>query len=223
MRISLAGCFFVGIVLLFSSPAAAADFSGEWTSNQGKMLLQQSGDHVTGTYAGKAGKIDGTVTGNKLSGTYHWTSKQGTFELNMGTDGKSFHGSWHRSSAHGTWTGTRISGAASGSGKPSTSGQLSGGSKPSNPGQLTGGTYPTAATPSANSDANSYEAVCDGCGAKTVKLGSHRFCALTGVASGGFGSACYVRRDGNSWTLQAIDPTHDAAAQSQRCYASCMD
>lgn len=221
MRISLARCFFVGIALLFSSPASAADFSGEWSSNQGKMLLRQSGDHVTGTYAGKSGKIDGTVTGNKLAGTYQWTNKPGTFELNMGTDGNTFHGSWHRSSAHGTWTGTRIGGG--GSSKPSSSGQLSGSGKPTNPGQLTGGSYPTGATSSAASGANSYEAVCDGCGAKTVNLGRHRFCALTGVASGGFGSACYVRHDGNNWTLQAVDPVHDAATQSQRCLASCMD
>lgn len=223
MRNRLLCILLMSICLLFSGHGVAANFgggsnfAGEWSSNQGKMLLQQSGNQVTGTYGGKSGKIQGTVNGNRLAGTYQWTDKSGTFEFTMGTDAKSFQGSWRRTSAQGTWTGTRLSGG--GSSNPASTGQLSGTSKPTTPAKPSSGTYPSAAA----AGANSFEAICDGCGAKSVALGRHRFCALTGVASGGSASGCYVRQNNGHWTLEAVDPRHNPAGQSQRCFASCLD
>lgn len=67
----------------------------------------------------------------------------------------------------------------------------------------------------------SYNAECHGCGEKRVQMGSHSFCALSYVHSGGFNSYCAV--GGNpksSWWLVAKDPD---AGETQACGAVCMD
>lgn len=58
---------------LVDTEADDADFSGEWDSTWGTVMLYQEGDGVTGTYsyedlfAGMVyGSIEGTVSGNQL-------------------------------------------------------------------------------------------------------------------------------------------------------------
>ncbi|MGE4072749.1 MAG: hypothetical protein AB7E72_16390 [Lysobacterales bacterium] len=200
MKMRVVFQLWAAVLLLFAGSAMAASFQGKWSTNQGTMLIYQNGDRATGTY-GVSGSFEGTVSGNTLSGSYRWTTKNGNFELTLSNDGKSFTGRWFRSSAKGAWTGKKIGDI--GDSKPS-------GGSPSPASQRTLG-------------AGSYKALCDACGEEIVSLGSHRFCALTGVSSGGTGSGCYVQPDGNGWILIAIDGGSQANGQAQHCHAMCTD
>ncbi|MDM7935457.1 MAG: hypothetical protein QUS08_08740, partial [Methanothrix sp.] len=48
----------------------ACDWTGTWSTNWGEMVLQQSGDDVSGHYAHDQGRIQGTVSGGRLVGTW---------------------------------------------------------------------------------------------------------------------------------------------------------
>jgi|GEM_PF-2615910 len=80
------------------------------------MEFQQSGNTLTGTYAHDDGRIQGTVSGNKFTGT--WTevptrsppSDAGDAEFTLSDDCNSFSGKWRYGSSggwSGDWTGTR--------------------------------------------------------------------------------------------------------------------
>lgn len=85
-------------------------WEGEWDSNWGKMVLTQNGGVVTGTYTWDAGRITGTVSGNKLFGTwaespsYAPNKDAGAIEFTMSEDGMSFTGKWCYGSS-GSWSG----------------------------------------------------------------------------------------------------------------------
>ena len=66
----------------------------------------------------------------------------------------------------------------------------------------------------------SYQASCDGCGEQRVQMGSHSFCALSHVRSGGSNSSCTVMNSQKSWYLIAMDSDRD---ETQACAAICMD
>lgn len=85
---------------------AAASFVGQWSTNQGTLVLSQSGGRLSGSY-GSGGTMIGTQSGNRLVGTYVWNGNQGQFELTLSPDGNSFSGTWARPGANGTWTGSR--------------------------------------------------------------------------------------------------------------------
>lgn len=84
-----------------------------------RMVLVQSGSTVTGTYEYGGGAISGTVTGNRLTGT--WTEDNGASKgpvvFDMAADGKTFAGWWgyegdDLSAAmkdSPSWTGIRVS------------------------------------------------------------------------------------------------------------------
>lgn len=67
---------------------------------------------------------------------------------------------------------------------------------------------------------SSYNAECQGCGEKRVQMGSHSFCALSSVHSGGFDSYCAVGGSPKSWFLIAKDTD---GGETQACGAVCMD
>lgn len=83
-------------------------WEGEWDSNWGKMILTQNGSIVTGTYTHDKGRINGTISGNILKGTwsespsYAPPNDAGDLELTMAADGKSFSGKW-RYGSEGSW------------------------------------------------------------------------------------------------------------------------
>lgn len=102
------------------SPIAATlqcSWMGTWDTNWGDMKLQQSGDVVTGSYTWDEGHIQGTVSGNKLIGTwsedpsYSPPDDAGDVELTISDDCNSFGGKWRYGSSGewGDWTGKRIS------------------------------------------------------------------------------------------------------------------
>jgi hypothetical protein len=90
-------------------------WNGTWETNFGQLELQQVGDFVHGTYTHDQGKIEATVSGDKLIGTwseapsYGAPSDAGDFEFIMSEDCKSFSGTWRYGSAGSweDWTGTR--------------------------------------------------------------------------------------------------------------------
>lgn len=77
-----------------------------------------------------------------------------------------------------------------------------------------------AVAAAAESRTTYYETSCHGCGESRIDIGSHTFCALATVHSGGFSSACSVGGSGRSWNLRAIDPDK---GETQACRAVCLD
>ena len=58
------------------------------------MILYINGTHVTGTYKYSGGKIDGTLVGNKLTGTWTQTNGKGKIVFVFNNDFSSFTGKW---------------------------------------------------------------------------------------------------------------------------------
>jgi len=222
MRQELCLCLFLAILCAVSGDVFGATWDGTWDTNQGKMQLEQSGNRVTGTY-GSSGKVEGTVNGSVLKGTYQWTSKTGVFELTMSADGSSFAGEWSRSGANGKWSGKRVGAPVNGGSSSSDLDDPQGSDEPA-PNQLTrvlplrdGLTQYTIW--SVDQDGNGDSS------AQVLNMGPHTYCALTYVMSGGFNSACAVKVRGNDWILAARDPKSPDpwTGESQGCSAICFD
>ncbi len=90
--------------LLFSTNAYAEitsiTWTGEWSTNWGKMTLEQSSTSVTGDYQKNSGRISGLVNDNVLNGfweekpSYKPPKDGGTLIIKMSDDGKSFEGTY---------------------------------------------------------------------------------------------------------------------------------
>ena len=86
-------------------------WTGQSNSQNVIMVLHQSGDAVTGTYERDNGRIEGTVSGNMLIGTWSQSATSGPFQFQLAGDCDSFEGSWRFSSSgdwDGYWIGSRI-------------------------------------------------------------------------------------------------------------------
>jgi len=94
-------------------------WEGLWHTNWGKMTLIQTGTKVSGTYTYDSGRIEGTISGNVLKGTwsespsYSPPDDAGEVEFVMSEDGMTFTGKW-RYGSEGDWGkwdgGTRLPG-----------------------------------------------------------------------------------------------------------------
>jgi len=222
MRRELCLCLLPAILCALTGDLLGATWDGVWDTNQGKMQLEQSENRVTGTY-GSSGKIEGTVNGSVLKGTYQWTSKTGVYELTMSADGASFAGKWSRSGANGKWSGKRVGGAVDGGNSSPPVDDPQGSTEPA-PNQLTriqhlrdGLTQYTIWSVDQDDNGDS--------SAQELNMGSHTYCALTYVMSGGFNSACAVQVRGQDWILAARDPKSPDpwTGESQGCSAICFD
>jgi MscS family membrane protein len=86
-------------------------WTGQSNSQNVAMMLQQSGDVVTGTYDYDEGRMEGTVSGNVLTGTWTQSATSGTIQLQLADDCNSFDGSWCFGSSggwEGNWVGARV-------------------------------------------------------------------------------------------------------------------
>jgi hypothetical protein len=81
------------------------------------MTLTQSGNKVVGTYEADSGRINGTVIGNRLMGTWSEApdftppGQAGNLEFNLSDNCNSFSGRWRYGSEGNwstDWSGTRI-------------------------------------------------------------------------------------------------------------------
>ena len=61
-----------------------------------------------------------------------------------------------------------------------------------------------------------------GQGAHELPMPGHRVCALSYVASGGFNSACMIKKVGRDWVLVTVDPV-EPGGQTQGCAAICYN
>ncbi len=66
------------------------DWSGTWRTNFSDLVIEQSGNTVTGTY--DKGKIRANANGNIITGWWYEGSREGRFEFVMSGDGKTFTG-----------------------------------------------------------------------------------------------------------------------------------
>ncbi len=100
--------------------AQACNFAGKWSTNWGEMDLAQSGPNVTGTYVFDQGRINGTVSGSSMSGTWSENANEnaylppdnaGDVVLNLSSDCSNITGEWRYGSEggwQGDWSGTRM-------------------------------------------------------------------------------------------------------------------
>lgn len=96
---------------------SSCSWAGNWNTYFGNMTLTQSSNKVVGTYEADNGRINGTILGNRLVGTwsdapsYSPPTQAGDIEFNLSQDCNSFSGRW-RYGSEGNWTnnwsGTRI-------------------------------------------------------------------------------------------------------------------
>lgn len=65
-----------------ASPVLAADFNGSYAGEHGKVTLKQQGNRVTGggKVDGLDGKLDGTLQGDLVAGTYRTADGSGVFQ-----------------------------------------------------------------------------------------------------------------------------------------------
>lgn len=91
--------------------ASDLGWGGNWVTTFGKMTLRQDGANVTGEYGNPVETIVGTISGSKLSGTWHDSFSTGKFEFTMAADGRSFIGTMYNQALgeRGTfeWSGDR--------------------------------------------------------------------------------------------------------------------
>jgi len=75
-----------------SAMAQEADFAGEWQTywrtGSAVLTLEQEGDRVTGTYAPDDGRIEGTVEGRVLRGTWEQPGSSGEVVFALSEDGQ---------------------------------------------------------------------------------------------------------------------------------------
>lgn len=88
-------------------------WSGSWETNCsgavcGGMELLQTGNTVVGTYAGGQGTINGTVTGNHLTGTWSRNATSGSIDFWISASGQRWQGSYD---GYYAWCGRRTGGS----------------------------------------------------------------------------------------------------------------
>jgi hypothetical protein len=85
--------------------------SGTWKTSFGLMTLTQTGSQVTGSYPHDSGKIEGTLEGNVLRGSwsespsYKPPKDAGDLEFTFSEDGRNFTGTWRYGSQKQSWDG----------------------------------------------------------------------------------------------------------------------
>jgi hypothetical protein len=86
----------------------AAPEADRWHTNFGEMVLEFSGDRVSGEYEHDGGRIEGILSGRVITGTwsespsYAPPNDAGQFEFTLSEDGRSFTGRW-RYDSEGAW------------------------------------------------------------------------------------------------------------------------
>lgn len=74
--------------------------SGVWNTNYGRVIFQQTGTNVKGTFQYETGTIEGTINGNILEGiwyddpTYECPINKGRLRFEFSPNGNSFVGFW---------------------------------------------------------------------------------------------------------------------------------
>lgn len=115
MKLNLKSLIFYCFCILFSFSVSAQNIDGVYSTDFNEMSLQQSGNRVTGTYKHAGGTIDGTLSGNTLTGWWYQNNAKGRFVFVFNYNFSSFAGKWSYNEAEPSseWNGTKISGSTS--------------------------------------------------------------------------------------------------------------
>lgn len=75
-----------------TTPNSCVTWTGQWDDSSGGITMTQTGSHVVGTYPYHNGRLEGSVSGSVLTGTWTEEDNSGTFSLTMAPDGRSYSG-----------------------------------------------------------------------------------------------------------------------------------
>ena len=108
LLVLVAGLVAAGLNLSPARAASAPDWSGTWDSRWlgggARVYLRQDDEKVTGRYPAYHGRLQGTVDGRRLIGTWSAPKGEGSFEFILAEDGRSFIGRFGKNQ---WWTGSR--------------------------------------------------------------------------------------------------------------------
>ena len=76
------------------APAKATLSSRTFTTDFNDMVFHQNGNKVTGTYAHRDGRIEGTLNGHTLTGRWTQDNAKGRFIFVFNEDFTAFTGKW---------------------------------------------------------------------------------------------------------------------------------
>ncbi len=90
----------------------AQNVAGVYQTDFNEMTLQQNGSSVTGTYKHANGRIEGTLSGNTMTGWWYQSNAKGRFTYVFNGDFSAFTGKWSYDNAEpaNAWNGKKISG-----------------------------------------------------------------------------------------------------------------
>ncbi len=90
----------------------AQNVAGVYQTDFNEMTLQQNGSSVTGTYKHSNGRIEGTLSGNTMTGWWYQSNAKGRFTYVFNGDFSAFTGKWSYDNAEpaNAWNGKKISG-----------------------------------------------------------------------------------------------------------------
>ncbi|GET34592.1 hypothetical protein PbJCM13498_34550 [Prolixibacter bellariivorans] len=109
-----------------TKPGSSAQFpksvAGVYKSDFNELTLYVNGNHVTGTYKFKGGKVDGTLSGHTLTGTWSQSNGKGKLIFVFNNDFSAFTGKWgyNNDTPSGKWNGTKIAGGSNAGSTSST-------------------------------------------------------------------------------------------------------
>ena len=110
LRLGLLNCGWLMVWLASAAGASERDWTSEWdiswSGGGGRLVLEQRGTVVTGSYAPQQGRIEAPVTGRRLEGRWIEGDQSGPIVLEMGRGGHTFVG---RTDELSWWTGRRSS------------------------------------------------------------------------------------------------------------------
>lgn len=93
----------------YTPTSEAGPWEGTWVTDCGssgcdEMVLSQEGNNVSGTYANGDGEIQGTISGNHLTGNWYRNNTSGSIDFWLDAGEKSWRGNYNRSYG---WCGWR--------------------------------------------------------------------------------------------------------------------
>lgn len=74
----------------FTAAAKAQGFGGAWTTNWGRLTLEQNGNQVSGSYDSDGGRMKGEIQGDRMNG--FWSENMSDRKCDTAMDGRSYWG-----------------------------------------------------------------------------------------------------------------------------------
>jgi hypothetical protein len=193
-------------------------WAGTWETEWGTMKLTQTAAQVAGTYSHDAGRISGTVSGDKLIG--RWTeaptrrgpSDAGAVELTMAKNGTSLTGRWTYDGSpaawHPNWSGTCSAGrclqnAAAAPGVTGTTSTTAAGGGSVEP-KVSGSDWGDTAIALRNQPGSRFVYVCPAGGRKDQVWGTRVYADNSSVCSAALHAGAFTYGNGAIVTIEHL-------------------